>query len=55
MYQIRDSKQQRIIARFLLKKDAIEFFNLKEKEEKDRYVLIEAGKRGKDEKREKVS
>ena len=45
MYQIRDKKQQKIIARFLTKKDAEAFLRLKKREDKDRYVLVKAGEK----------
>ena len=45
MYQIRDKKQQKIIARFLTQKDAEAFLRLKKGEDKDRYVLVKAGEK----------
>lgn len=47
MYQIRDKKQQKIIARFLTKKDAEAFLLYKQREDKERYVLVKAGEREK--------
>lgn len=43
MYQIRDKKRQKIIARFITKKDAEAFLSIKKKEDKDRYILVKAG------------
>lgn len=49
MYQIRDNKTRKIIARFLTKKDTESFLWQKKKEDGDNYVLVKAGEKEKDE------
>ena len=43
MYQIRDKKTHRIIARFLTRKDAEAFLAMKRKEDEERFVMVKAG------------
>ena len=44
MFQIKDLKSKKIIARFLFREDAEKFLRMKKEQDKDRYVLIESGK-----------
>lgn len=48
MYQIRDNKTRKIIARFLTKKDAEAFLRMKKREDEERYEMVKAGEKGKD-------
>ena len=48
MYQIRDKKEQKIIARFLDKTDAEAFLRYKQGEEKDRYIIVCVGEKEQD-------
>ncbi len=43
MYQIRDNKNNKIIARFITKTDAEKFLRIKKKEEDGRYDIIKSG------------
>ena len=47
MYQIRDKRENIIIARFISKEDAEKFLRLKQGEEKNRYVMVKAGEKNK--------
>ncbi|MCR5105142.1 MAG: hypothetical protein K6B68_11965 [Eubacterium sp.] len=47
MYQIRDKKEQKIIARFLEKTDAEAFLRYNQGEDRERYALVKAGEREK--------
>ena len=45
VFQIKDLKSKKIIARFLFREDAEKFLRMKKEQDKDRYVLIESGKK----------
>ena len=47
MYQIRDNKTRKIIARFLTKKDAESFLRLKKREDEERFEMVKAGEKDK--------
>lgn len=45
MYQVRDKKNNKIIARFVKRKDAEEFLKIKRLQERGRYEIVAAGKK----------
>ena len=52
MYQIRDKKEQKIIACFVEKTDAEAFLRYKQGEDRDRYIIVSVGEKDSDESRD---